>query len=162
MTQGVMFANPNLPDLTDRMVDDIRTFLPAAPIARNSTSRPNCWHRAWDALAEAALWSRKNADVLVDVHWVGGDPAKGEVYGYASWSKRKGILALRNPKDQPGRISIDIGKAFGLPEGTARSYSLRSPWKSDVSREAITLSVGEEHTFELGPFGVLVFDAMPR
>jgi len=33
----------------------------------------------WDALAEAAQWSRSNADVLVDTHWIGGDPAKGEI-----------------------------------------------------------------------------------
>ena len=29
----------------------------------------------WDALAEAAKWSRANADTLVDTHWVGGSPA---------------------------------------------------------------------------------------
>jgi len=33
----------------------------------------------WDALAEAAKWSRSNSDVLADTHWVGGDPAQGEV-----------------------------------------------------------------------------------
>ena len=26
----------------------------------------------WDTLAEAAKWSRANADTLVDTHWVGG------------------------------------------------------------------------------------------
>ena len=51
----------------------------------------------WDALAEAANWSRANADVLADTHWIGGDPAKGEVYGWASWAKRKGILSLAQP-----------------------------------------------------------------
>ena len=50
--------------------------------------------KMWDALAEAANWSRANADVLVDTHWIGGDPNRGEVYGYASWSPRKGIVAL--------------------------------------------------------------------
>ena len=27
----------------------------------------------WDRLAEAANWARRNADVLVDMHWIGGD-----------------------------------------------------------------------------------------
>ena len=32
-------------------------------------------------------WSRSNAmDVLVDTHWVGGEPFKLEVYGWASWT----------------------------------------------------------------------------
>ena len=104
---------------------------------------------------------RENADVLVDTHWIGGDPAKGQVYGWVSWSKRKGILALRNPKDEPGRIAVDVGKAFELPEGTVRRYRLKSPWRGDGTTSQITLSAGEEHTFELTPFEVLVWDADP-
>ncbi len=115
----------------------------------------------WDALAEAAKWSRSNADVLVDTHWIGGDPAKGEIYGWASWSKRKGILSLRNPHDKPATITINIGKAFELPRGAARRYSLKSPWKKDINKAAIVLITGGKHTFELKPFEVLVFDARP-
>jgi hypothetical protein len=118
--------------------------------------------QAWDVLAEAAKWSRDNSDVLVDTHWIGGDPAEGEVYGWASWSARKGILSLRNPSDKPGKITVDVGKAFELPNGAAQKYSLKSPWKQDLGNEAIVLSANEEHTFELKPFEVLVFDAMPR
>src|SRR5579864_7736779 len=73
----------------------------------------------WDNLAEAAKWSRENADVLVDSHWIGGDPGQLEVYGWASWSPRKGILVLRNPSDHPQNISIDIAKAFDLPRESA-------------------------------------------
>ena len=112
-----------------------------------------------DAVAEAAKWSRDNADVLVDTHWVGGDPAEGEIYGWASWSKKKGILALRNPLDKPGTITINIAKAFELPKGAAKSYSLKSPWKEDLNSPAVILSAGESHTFELKSFEVLVFDA---
>ena len=36
----------------------------------------------WDTLAEAAQWSRHNADVLIDTHWIGGDPSKLEVWGF--------------------------------------------------------------------------------
>jgi len=50
----------------------------------------------WDQLAEFARWSRENEDVLADTHWMGGDPSALAVYGWASWSPRKGILVLRN------------------------------------------------------------------
>jgi hypothetical protein len=43
----------------------------------------------WDVLAEAAKWSRENAKTLEDSHWIGGDPALLEVYGWAAWSRRK-------------------------------------------------------------------------
>jgi hypothetical protein len=163
MTQGVMFANHGLPDDTDRIVEDIRDFFASGTNCQELYITPSLLDaRTWDVLAEAAMWSRINADVLVDSHWIGGDPAKGDVYGWASWSKRKGILALRNPKDEPGRISIDVGKAFELPKGTAKTYSLKSPWKDDAAQPATALQAGREHTFELKPFEVLVFDATPR
>jgi len=163
MTQGVMFANHGLPDDTDRIVEDIRAFFASGTNCQELYLTPSLLDaRTWDALAKAAKWSRENTDVLVDTHWIGGDPAKGEVYGWASWSKRKGILALRNPADKAGHIAIDISKVFELPEGAARSYSLRSPWKNDASAQAVTLSAGEEQTFDLKPFDVLVFDASPQ
>jgi len=162
MTQGVMFANHGLPKDTDRLVEDIRAFFASGTNCQELYLTPSLLDaQTWDALAEAALWSRNNADVLVDTHWIGGDPAKGEVYGWASWSKRKGILAFRNPKDEPGKIAIDIGKAFELPPGAAQRSALKSPWKNDVSTPTLTLSAGAEHTFELKPFEVFVFDATP-
>ncbi len=163
MTQGVMFANHGLPDDKDRIVEDIRAFFAGGTNCQELYITPSLLDaRTWDVLAEAATWSRNNADVLVDTHWIGGDPAKGEIYGWASWSKRKGILALRNPKDAPGQIHIDIAKAFELPQGAAKTHSLKSPWKDDAARPEITLSAGERHTFELEPFEVLVFDARPQ
>ena len=115
----------------------------------------------WDNLAEAAKWSRSNADVLVDTHWIGGDPAKLEVYGWASWSPREGILVLRNPSDKPQSIAIDIGTAFELPSQGARTYRAHSPWKEDANAPALTLRAGAVHKFDLNPFEVVVLDAMP-
>jgi len=113
----------------------------------------------WDDLAECAKWAQANADVLVDTHWVGGDPGNGDVYGWASWSPRKAILALRNPSQTPRSIDIDIGKAFELPADAPRSFKLKSPWKNEIGRPAIELQAGRQHTFTLAPFDVVVLDA---
>jgi hypothetical protein len=162
MTQGVMFANHGLPDEIDGLTEDIHAFFGGGTNCQELYVTPSLLdEKTWDALAEAAKWSRANADVLVDTHWIGGDPAKGEIYGWASWSKRKGILALRNPKDAPAQIVIDIGKAFELPEGAARRYSLKSPWQADARMAEITFPAGKQYAFELEPFEVLVFDATP-
>jgi hypothetical protein len=162
MTQGIMFANHGLANDTDRLVEDIRAFFASGTNCQELYLTPSLLDsKTWGVLAEAANWSRNNADVLVDTHWIGGDPAKGELYGWASWSTRKGILALRNPKDVAGKIALDIGKAFELPQGASQKYSLKSPWKDDSATEPLILSSGEEHTFELKPFEVLVFDATP-
>ncbi len=162
MTQGVMFANHGLPQESNDVIPDIRDFFASGTDCQELYITPSLMKpEHWDALAAAAKWSRANADVLVDTHWIGGDPAEGQIYGWTSWTKRKGILSLRNPSDKPGRIAIDIGKAFELPEGAARKYSLKSPWKEDADKAAIVLSTGQGHTFELEPFEVLVFDAVP-
>jgi len=116
----------------------------------------------WDAVAEAIGWSRRNADVLVDTHPVGGDPGVGEVYGYASWSPRKGILVLRNPGERPARFQTDLATAFELPEGAARRYRLGSRWSASAEAwSPRTLDASEVQTFELSPFEVLVLEATP-
>ncbi len=115
----------------------------------------------WDAAAEAVKWSRANSDVLVDSHWLGGDPGKGEVYGFASWSPRKGILVLRNPSSAAASMGVDVQAAFELPPGAARDYRSKTVWSDAKDRTEVTLSAGRPHLFELGPFEVLVLEAEP-
>jgi hypothetical protein len=115
----------------------------------------------WDLLAEAAKWSRRNADVLRDTHWVGGDPGKLQVYGWASWSSRMGILTLRNPSDQPQSIRLDAGAIFELPDKAAHKYCGRSPWRDDKDRLAVSISAGEPYSFALRPFEVLTLELTP-
>jgi hypothetical protein len=115
----------------------------------------------WDTLAEAAKWSRANASVLVDTHWVGGDPRWLEVYGWAAWSPAKAILTLRNPSDKAQDFTVDIALAFELPPGAVRSYRARSPWAADASAAAIELRAGEARTFHLAPFEVITLEAVP-
>jgi hypothetical protein len=116
----------------------------------------------WDDLAEAAKWSRSNAEVLKDTHWVGGDPAWLEVYGWASWTPKKGILVLRNPSDHPQSIHLNIQDAFELPPGAPQNYSAQSPWKSDAGKPAIPLHARTAHDFQLAPFEVLTLDVTPQ
>jgi len=114
----------------------------------------------WDDLAEAAKWSRANADILVDTHWVGGSPADREVYGWASWSPRKGILTLRNPSANPQSINIDPAKVFELPPGAVPEFTVVNPFKDQVV--AVTrLRAGKSTTIKLRPFEVLVIEAWP-
>lgn len=115
----------------------------------------------WDALAEAAKWSRENADVLRDTHWVGGDPAKLEAYGWASWSPKKAILVLRNPSDKAQKFSVDIGQAFEIPAGSPTQFEARSPWAKDRSGKPISLKAGMPTVFSLAPFEVRTLETVP-
>jgi len=112
----------------------------------------------WDALAEAARWARERAAILVDTHWVGGDPGALAVYGHAAWGSGRGTLVLRNPKDVPQGIEVDIGEALELPADAPRRYSARSLWQEDRGRVPIVLEAAMPHRFELGAFEVLTLD----
>ena len=70
----------------------------------------------WDDLAAAAKWSRQMADVLSDVHWVGGDPGRQEVYGHAGWNGKRGYLQLRNPSAQDQAFNVEIGDILEMPD----------------------------------------------
>ena len=115
---------------------------------------------AWDDVADAAKWAHTNADVLVDSHWVGGDPLKLQAYGYAAWHPRKGTLMLRNPDDQPQTIALDADTVFELPAGAAAQYALKSPYP-DQRLQTLSLAAGHPQSITLQPFEVLVFDAQP-
>jgi len=115
----------------------------------------------WDVLAEAANWSRGNAATLADTHWIGGDPVKLEVYGWAAWSPEKGILTLRNPSDKPQSVSLDIGQAFELPSDAPRKYLAHSPWKRDREEKPVVLEAGTAYAFQLQPFEVRNLEAVP-
>ena len=116
----------------------------------------------WDTLAEAARWSRRNADILVDTHWIGGDPAQLEAYGWASWSPRGGIVTLRNPDKTAHTFELDLQSAFELPPNAAQNYVARSPWKDGAGAAEINLRAGEPRAFTLQPFEVLTLEAAPR
>ncbi len=114
----------------------------------------------WDVLAEAAKWSRDNAQTLKDSHWIGGDPARLGVYGWASWSQEnaKAIVTLRNPSDQPQDFTASLSALLELPADSPRAYAARSPWKSDSAAQPLTIAVKEQHTFHLQPFQVLTLE----
>jgi hypothetical protein len=115
----------------------------------------------WDVLAEAAGWSRRNAEVLRDTHWIGGDPAKLEVYGWAAWSPEQAILTLRNPSAQSQSITVDVGQAFELPPRAPGRFVARSPWKKDRDAPPVPLAAQQPHRFTLDPFEVLTLEARP-
>ena len=116
----------------------------------------------WDTLAEAAKWARANAETLKDSHWVGGDPKKGEVYGWAAWSESKAILTLRNPSDKAQTLTIDIGKALELPVGAAQRYVARSVWTGDGGKVERVLKAGRSTSFRLRPFEVFTLEGIPK
>lgn len=143
--------------------EDVRSFFGSGTGLQELYIQPGrLTDKDWDVLAESAQWSRAHADVLVDTHWIGGDPGLLEPYGYASWSSRKGILMLRNPADRPQTFTLDAGSAFELPPGAPVDYVLRSPWAKDRDQAAFSARAGTRVRVALAPFEIRVLEARPE
>jgi hypothetical protein len=88
------------------------------------------------------------------VHWVGGNPAKKEVYGYAAWNNGKGVLTLRNPSRERKEFVVDVAKVFELPDGDRNDYSFLN-----IRNSAAPALSGRRINIVLEPFEVVVMNA---
>jgi hypothetical protein len=113
----------------------------------------------WDELAAAAKWSRAHSATLRDSHWIGGDPARGSVYGWASWSPEGAIIALRNPSARPQSFTLELGAALELPAGAARSWRVSTPRHAGKTR---SWSADAPVVVDLKPFEVQLWDLQAR
>ena len=116
--------------------------------------------KMWDELGAAARWSRQNTDVLADTHWIGGDPGRGEVYGFASWQPTKGIVVLRNPSEKPASYPLELARDLELPDGHLKDYVLTPVIPGQRVDRLLAAAVKPVHVKML-PFEVLVFKACP-
>ncbi|HEY5463039.1 MAG TPA: hypothetical protein VIJ95_07275 [Hanamia sp.] len=115
----------------------------------------------WDCLAAAAKWSHKNADVLKDVHWIGGDPAKEEVYGYAAWNPRKGVFSLRNPSSVKKTFEVNLKEIFELPANSLSSFKLQNAITPNDQSSKKTVQAAKTFSITLKPYELKLWDAIP-
>jgi hypothetical protein len=166
MLHGIIYARYDKrlnDDPGDDFGNEVRSYFGSGTQLQEMYLTPELLsEKNWDVLAEAARWSRENAEVLKDTHWVGGDPGWLQVYGWASWSTEKSVLVLRNPADQAQSITLDVGEALELPAEAAKRLVARSPWKEDSGKAEMEVAAGTSHRFNLKPFEVVVLELRPR
>lgn len=164
MLHGIIFARHAAKldsDPSDDFASEVRSFFGTGTQLQELYLSPELLtSRDWDDLAAAAKWARTNADTLRDTHWLGGDPAKLEPYGWAAWSPGKGIVTLRNPLDHPATFMLEIGSAFELPTGATDRFRVTSPF-ADSCAPVVELQANAPTKIKLRPFEVLVLEATP-
>ena len=112
----------------------------------------------WDTLAAAARWARTRAAVLRDSHWIGGDPARGDVYGWAAWSPARAVIALRNPTENAQEFSLDLRRTLELPAGGPSVFRAKPVYAGSEARE---FNAETSAQIRLAPFAVEVWDLEP-
>jgi len=151
--QGGSIGANNPPDLKN----EARSYFASGAMLQELYLTPSMMtDDSWKRIAEAARWAQAHADTLLDAHWVGGDPDKGEIYGYAAWNAGAATLMLRNPDDRPRAIAIDAATVFELPHAAQSDFALDAPF-ADQRIKRIELHGREPLNLLIEPFEVLVF-----
>ena len=121
----------------------------------------------WADLAECIAWQQRNADVLPDAHWVGGNPwtgAKCEVYGWAAWNGTKSTLALRNGANAAQTYKFTLRSALNIPAHIKGSIILRSSFGVQEPlqglNEGTPIDIDTELTVTLPGSSVYAFDGI--
>ncbi len=123
--------------------------------------------KLWTDLAECIKWQKRNADVLPDAHWVGGNPWDGSnanVYGWASWNGTKSTLALRNGSNNAQTYSFTLREALNIPANVSGSIILRSSFGEQAALEGLeegkAINIDETLSVSLPGSSLYVFDGI--
>ena len=121
----------------------------------------------WADLAECIAWQKRNADVLPDAHWVGGNPWNGSsaaVYGWAAWNGTKSVLTLRNGGNSAQSYSFTLREALNIPANVNGSIILRKSWGVQDALQGLTegeaINIDQTLTVSLPGSSVFSFDGI--
>ncbi|MGH8160149.1 MAG: enterotoxin [Rhodanobacter sp.] len=165
MLHGIIYAKENRKLNTDPGNDfsnEVHSYFATGTELQEMYITPSLLSKQnWDTLAVAANWSRANADVLRDTHWIGGDPGRLDVYGWASWSPKKAIVTLRNPDEKPQFAVLDLQRQLQLPPDAVHRFSVHDVWSSGGASVPKQLDADHPGTVTLAPFEVLTLELTP-
>ena len=123
--------------------------------------------KLWEDVAECVAWQKKNADVLPDAHWVGGNPWNGsrqEIYGWASWNGAKATLALRNGGNSQQTYTFTLREALEIPANIDGSIILSKSFKVQDALQGLTegtaIDIDQQLTVTLPGSSVFAFDGV--
>ena len=162
MYHGICIADQGLPgtlEMSDKDIsDEIWSFFATGTSLQEMYINPHKLSSInWDCLANAIKWAKRNEKTFVDVHWIGGDPAKEEVYGWAAWSPQKSIISLRNPSTEVKSFYVDVNKILELPEFVSKVYEFYCIHSSSIQNNGL-VSDKKEFKIVLQPFELKILE----
>lgn len=120
----------------------------------------------WKDLAECIDWQEANADVLPDIHWVGGHPwdgKKANIYGWAAWNGKKAVFTLRNPAAYEQTIKLTLRKALDIPAYIKTTITLSDGFSQGVLgglKVNEPIDIDKELTLTLPKSSVFVYNGV--
>jgi hypothetical protein len=163
MYHGITIGNVGIPgtlEMNDKdIADEIWSFFGSGTSLQEMYINPHKLNSAnWNCLASAARWAKSYESVMPDVHWIGGNPSKDEVYGYAAWTPGKAYLSLRNPSEKRISYLVEASVVFDLPDDAVKKYSF---YDARSDNQTVPVAEGDSFLIDLEPYEVKVMNAVP-
>jgi hypothetical protein len=112
----------------------------------------------WKTLARAARWAKQHERTFRFSRMIGGDPAHGEMYGFSAFYGGHGVLAVRNPNDEPGVLEGTLADWLLLPDfAHSRVLRIRGVHGRTESLDG-SHPAAAPLRIELAPFQIAVFE----
>ncbi len=115
----------------------------------------------WRVLGNTTRWATDNWRTLERTRMFGGDPRRGEPYGYAHWLGDHGILALRNPNYRAMTLRVPIDEATGYLGEHAGRFAVRQIYPAHL-RMQVALLPGGTNELTLPPCSVSLLELRPE
>lgn len=113
----------------------------------------------WKLLAKVARWAKERESLFRFGRMVGGDPRRGDIYGFSAYDGGQGTLALRNPGAEPRKLERTLANLLGLPR-EARKISFRLAGVFGETKALEGARKGSETVpVELPPLAVVILEA---
>lgn len=162
MTHGILYSKRKPFTNFNDIIDDWANYV-VMYYARGTTvkelyiTHDLLSEKEWEVLGKATKWAVENQENLLRTVFIGGDPSKGEAYGYISWNDNKAILTVRNPQRLKQSINIPFDQSVYYSGKPGESFKAKCiypfveqmPWK---------LNSGEVFSLEIPGDCVQVFE----
>ena len=92
----------------------------------------------WKMLERAARWAKEHERAFRWARMTGGDPGRGEIYGFQALDAGQGTLALRNPGAEPRVLEASLAELLDLAEGErSGAFKLRGVFGDTKTLEGL-------------------------
>ncbi|KAF4742390.1 hypothetical protein FOZ63_025268 [Perkinsus olseni] len=112
----------------------------------------------WKILADGVRFHGKFQSILRQVQWIGGDPERGQLYGWATSNNSDGVFGMRNPGTFSRKARASLRHMWGISGNS--SWRLTSLFDTpQLPPQFATVSLDDEITLSADPLSFVAFHA---
>ncbi len=115
----------------------------------------------WRVLGTSTRWAVDNWRTLQYTKMLGGDPKRGEPYGYAHWNGTHGIIALRNPNYRAMTMRVPIDQSTGYRADHQGKFAVREIYPAHRPAP-LKLAAAGRNEVTLPPTSVTLLELRPE